>query len=208
MNGVDRLVVGFDRVLKVLLGPAPARRDSPAAAVPEAELSGAERRHAQALMRVNHTGEVCAQALYQGQSLSAREPARRALLLEAAAEEMDHLAWTEARIRELGGRTSLLNPFWYAGSLALGALAGLAGDRWSMGFLAETERQVEQHLSGHLERLPASDQRSRRVLEQMRADEVRHAQSAFAHGAAELPRPARDGMRLASKVMTTSAYWL
>ena len=155
--------------------------------MPEAELAEAERAHAAALMRVNHVGEVCAQALYQGQALTARDPAAREALEQAAREEEDHLAWSAERIRELGGRPSLLNPLWYAGSLAIGAAAGALGDRWNLAFLAETERQVEEHLAGHLEALPADDQRTRAVVEAMRADEARHRASALALGAAELP---------------------
>ncbi|HVJ13567.1 MAG TPA: 2-polyprenyl-3-methyl-6-methoxy-1,4-benzoquinone monooxygenase, partial [Burkholderiales bacterium] len=165
-----------------------------------------QRVHAAALMRVNHVGEVCAQALYQGQALTARQPAAREALERAAREEEDHLAWSAERIRELGGRPSLLNPLWYAGSFAIGAVAGALGDKWNLAFLAETERQVEEHLSGHLESLPEEDRRTRAVVEAMRADEARHRASAVALGAAELPEPVRRAMRLASKVMTTVAY--
>ncbi len=157
-------------------------------------------------MRVNHVGEVCAQALYQGQALTARDAAARGALEQAAREEQDHLAWSAERIRELGGRTSLLNPLWYAGSFAIGALAGALGDRWNLAFLAETERQVEEHLSGHLEALPAADRRTRAVVEAMRADEARHRASAIELGAAELPEFAKRTMRFASKLMTTLAY--
>jgi ubiquinone biosynthesis monooxygenase Coq7 len=157
-------------------------------------------------MRVNHVGEVCAQALYQGQALTARDPSTRSAFESAAREEEDHLAWSAERIRELGGRPSLLNPLWYAGALAIGAAAGALGDRWNLAFLAETERQVEAHLTGHLEALPQNDQRTRAVVEAMRADEARHRASAVALGAAELPEPLRRAMRLASKVMTTVAY--
>jgi ubiquinone biosynthesis monooxygenase Coq7 len=159
-------------------------------------------------MRVDHTGEICAQALYDGQMLVARDERVRALLARAGREETEHLAWTERRLGELGGRKSVLNPLFYASSFALGALAGLAGDRWSLGFLAETERQVEQHLDGHLSELPADDAKSRAVLEQMRADEAGHALSARREGAAELPAPVRAAMRVASKLMTSSARWL
>jgi len=157
-------------------------------------------------MRVNHVGEVCAQALYQGQALTARHPAARAALEKAAREEEDHLAWSAERIRELGGRPSLLNPLWYAGAFAMGAVAGALGDRWNLAFLAETERQVEEHLGGHLEALPQDDRRTRAVVEAMRADEARHRASAVQLGAAELPVPVKRAMRLASKVMTTVAY--
>ncbi len=181
-------------------------RPSPAAGVPEAGLDAAERAHAAALMRVNHVGEVCAQALYQGQVMTARDASARRGLERAAAEEQDHLAWSADRIRELGGRPSLLNPLWYAGSLAMGMAAGALGDKWNLAFLAETERQVEAHLSGHLAALPASDRRTRAVVEAMRADEARHRDSAIAMGAAEFPRPVKAAMRLAAKLMTTVAY--
>src|SRR6185295_15941497 len=185
-----------------------ASRDSPAEALPEAELSEQDRRHAAALMRVNHVGEVCAQALYQGQALTARDAHARQALQRAALEEEDHLAWSVRRVQELGGRTSLLNPLWYAGAFAIGTVAGALGDRWNLGFLAETERQVEKHLSGHLERLPPEDARTRTLVEAMRADEARHRDTALRLGAAELPQPVRLAMRLASGFMTRVAYWL
>ena len=203
---MDRLITEFDRALRAVAGVASAARPSPAQGKREAELGEAERAHAAALMRVNHVGEVCAQALYQGQALTARHRVAREALERAAREEQDHLAWSAARIRELGGRPSLLNPLWYAGSLAIGACAGALGDRWNLAFLAETERQVEEHLSGHLERLPAADERTRAVVEGMRSDEAGHRASAVALGAAELPGPAKAAMRLAAKVMTTIAY--
>jgi ubiquinone biosynthesis monooxygenase Coq7 len=203
---VDRLISEFDRALRAIAGVAHASRPSPAQDKSEAELEPAERAHAAALMRVNHVGEVCAQALYQGQALTARDAHARSALEQAAREEQDHLAWSAQRIRELGGRPSLLNPLWYAGSLAIGTLAGALGDRWNLAFLAETERQVEEHLSGHLERLPAADARTRAVVEAMRSDEARHRAAALALGAAELPAPARAAMRFASRVMTTVAY--
>ena len=205
---VDRLIGEFDRALRAIAGVALAARPSPAAAVPETEMNDEERAHAAALMRVNHVGEVCAQALYQGQALTAREERAREALEEAAREEEDHLAWSAARIAELGGRLSLLNPLWYAGSFAMGAAAGALGDRWNLAFLAETERQVEEHLTGHLEALPADDRRTRAVVEGMRADEARHRASALRLGAAELPGPVKLAMRLASRVMTTLAYRL
>jgi ubiquinone biosynthesis monooxygenase Coq7 len=203
---VDRLISEFDRALRAIAGIANAARPSPAAEKPEAELEAKDRAHAAALMRVNHVGEVCAQALYQGQALTARDPQARATLEQAAQEEQDHLAWSAERIRELGGRPSLLNPLWYAGSFAIGALAGALGDRWNLAFLAETERQVEEHLTGHLEALPAADERTRAVVTAMRADEAKHRATALGLGAAELPSPAKAAMRLASKVMTTLAY--
>jgi 3-demethoxyubiquinol 3-hydroxylase len=203
---VDRLILEFDRALRAVAGVVQASRPSPAQQVPETPVGDEQRVHAAALMRVNHVGEVCAQALYQGQALTARQPAAREALERAAREEEDHLAWSAERIRELGGRPSLLNPLWYAGSFAIGALAGALGDKWNLAFLAETERQVEEHLSGHLESLPQEDQRTRAVVEAMRADEARHRASAVELGAAELPEPVRRAMRLASKVMTTVAY--
>jgi ubiquinone biosynthesis monooxygenase Coq7 len=174
--------------------------------VPEADLDAGKREHAAALMRVNHVGEVCAQALYQGQSLTARNDSVRASLEQAAQEEEDHLAWSANRIRELGGRASLLNPLWYAGSLAMGMVAGALGDRWNLAFLAETEHQVEEHLGGHLERLAPEDARTRAVVEAMRADEARHRETAVALGAAELPQPVKVAMRAVAKVMTAVAY--
>jgi ubiquinone biosynthesis monooxygenase Coq7 len=203
---MDRLILEFDRALRAIAGVATPARPSPAQGKPEAELDEAQRAHAAALMRVNHVGEVCAQALYQGQALTARDATAREALERAAREEQDHLAWSAARIRELGGRPSLLNPLWYAGSLAIGAFAGALGDRWNLAFLAETERQVEEHLSGHLDRLPAADERTRAVVHGMRADEAKHRAAAIALGAAELPAGAAAAMRLASRVMTTVAY--
>jgi ubiquinone biosynthesis monooxygenase Coq7 len=203
---VDRLILEFDRALRAVAGVAEASRASPAEAVPENPVTPEQRSHAAALMRVNHVGEVCAQALYQGQALTAREPAARQALEKAAREEQDHLAWSAERIRELGGRPSLLNPLWYAGSFAIGAIAGALGDKWNLAFLAETERQVEEHLSGHLAALPPEDERTRAVVEAMRADEAKHRASAVQLGAAELPEPVKRAMRLASRVMTTVAY--
>src|SRR5881227_4044878 len=170
---MDKLIAEFDSALRAVAGVANAARPSPAEDKPESELDPAARAHAAALMRVNHVGEICAQALYQGQALTARDAPARAALEQAAREEQDHLAWSAERIRELGGRPSLLNPLWYAGSLAIGAFAGALGDRWNLAFLAETERQVEAHLSGHLEALPAADRRTRVIVEAMRADEAK-----------------------------------
>src|SRR6185295_2863879 len=203
---VDGLIAQVDRALRTVSSIADASRASPAEAFPEAELTELDRRHAAALMRVNHVGEVCAQALYQGQALTARDPHARQALERAAREEEDHLAWSAQRVAELGGRTSLLNPLWYAGSFAIGAIAGALGDRWNLGFLAETERQVEEHLSGHLARLPAEDVRTKAVVEAMRGDEARHRDTALALGAAELPRPVKRAMRLGSGLMTRIAY--
>ena len=203
---IDRLIIGFDRALRTLCGPAVSLRPVPGENLPSIELNAAEKRHAAALMRVNHSGEVCAQALYQGQALTARGDAARDTLERAAAEETEHLAWTALRIDELGGRVSVLNPFFYAGSFAIGALSGLLGDKWNMGFLAETERQVEGHLDGHLEQLPARDEKSRAIVAQMKEDEARHANTALAHGAAELPEPVKQAMRISSRLMTVSTY--
>ena len=203
---MDRLILEFDRALRAVAGVVQARRTSPASGLAETDITEPGRQHAAALMRVNHVGDVCAQALYQGLALTARDPGARETLEKAAREEEDHLAWSAERIRELGGRPSLLNPLWYAGSFAIGALAGALGDRWNLAFLAETERQVEEHLTGHLEALPPEDERTRAVVEAMRADEAKHRASALELGAAELPEPVRLAMRLASKVMTTVAY--
>ncbi len=205
---IDGLIVEFDKSLRTVFATAHSIRPVPGAELPEPTLGDEERRHAAALMRVNHVGEVCAQALYQGQALSSGNHRLRAELDAAALEETEHLAWTEARITALGGRKSLLNPLWYGGALLLGLAAGRAGDRWNLGFLAETERQVEAHLTDHLGRLPVSDEKSRAVLEQMRRDEVEHAETAVRLGAAELPAPVRAGMRVASKLMTSAAYYL
>ena len=205
---IDRLIIGLDRALRTLCGPAVSLRPVPGENLPNPELSAAEKRHAAALMRVNHSGEVCAQALYQGQALTARDVAARTTLEHAAAEETEHLAWTAQRIEELGGRVSVLNPFFYAGSFAIGAISGLLGDKWNMGFLAETERQVEGHLDGHLEQLPVQDEKSRAIVAQMKEDEARHASTALAHGAAELPEPVKQAMRISSRLMTVSTYRL
>lgn len=205
---VDQLIAEFDKALRAVFAPAPTRRPVPGSDVPMPELSPEERRHAAALMRVNHCGEICAQALYQGQALTSRDLGIRRALEHAAWEETEHLAWTERRIQELGGRKSLLNPLWYAGSLALGVLAGKAGDSWNLGFLAETERQVERHLDSHLRRLPPADQRSRSIVGQMKLDEMSHAQIAVNLGGVDLPAPVRFAMKLSSKVMTGVAYYL
>ena len=206
MLGLDTLILHFDRALRTVAGVHRAGRPSPALGLPEAALDAGARAETAALMRVNHVGEVCAQALYQGQALTAREPGNRRSLEHAALEEQDHLVWSAQRIEELGGRASLLNPLWYGGALVLGAAAVMCGDRGSLAFLAETERQVEEHLSGHLERLPAEDRRTRAVIRVMRDDEARHRASALELGAAELPEPVKLGMRAMAKIMTTIAY--
>lgn len=203
---VDRAIGLFDAALRTVAGVRQPARPSPAEAHREADLTQASRASAAALMRVNHVGEVCAQALYQGQALTARDPANRVALERAAGEERDHLAWSADRIRELGGQTSLLNPIWYAGSLAMGVAAGTLGDRWNLAFLAETERQVEAHLAEHLQRLDPRDHRTRAVIEAMRADEQKHRDTAIGLGAAEMPALLKLGMRALAKVMTTVSY--
>jgi ubiquinone biosynthesis monooxygenase Coq7 len=204
----DHLILHVDRALRAIFAPAASRRPYPDHGVPEAELSEAEKRHAAGLMRVNHSGEVCAQALYQGQAITAKNPEAAQALLEASDEETEHLAWCERRLEQLGSRKSLLNPVLYLGSFGLGVLAGALGDKWNLGFLAETERQVEGHLESHLQSLPEQDARSRAIVEQMKADEIRHAEMAIAHGGAELPLPVKEAMRLSSRLMTRTAYWL
>lgn len=205
---IDQFIIEFDRALRTIAAPARSQRPIPGSESPEVALDDVQRRHVAGLMRVNHCGEICAQALYQGQALTSRDPAIRDALRQAADEETEHLAWTAARISELGGRQSLLNPLWYAGSLSLGVAAGLLGDKWNLGFLAETERQVEAHLDGHLAEIPEADVRSRAIVDQMRLDEIQHAETAVAHGAAELPPPVKGAMRLMAKVMTGLAYRL
>ena len=202
----DVLIAGFDRALRTLAGVATSSRPTPGASIPAADLSEEERRHAAGLMRVNHTGEVCAQALYAAQAIVARDPDLRARFAAAARDEEDHLAWTQSRLGELRDRPSLLNPVWYAGSFAIGIAAGLAGDRVNLGFVVETERQVEEHLDGHRDALPAADAKSRAIVEQMRDDEARHGAMAMAAGGIELPRPIRETMRLAAGVMKAVAY--
>ncbi len=202
----DRLIQEVDQVLRTVAASNVASRPYPAAAVPDELADPAARRHAAGLMRVNHAGEIAAQALYHGQALTARDPTVREALEGAAREETDHLAWCEQRVRELEGRTSLLAPAWYAGSYMIGALAGLAGDRLSLGFVAETERQVVEHLQSHLRELPASDLRSRVVVERMRDDEARHGAAARDSGARELPEAIRRLMRHTARVMTRTAY--
>jgi len=206
MDNIDRAISLFDSALRTLAGVHRGTRPSPADRAREVELDPAERAHSAALMRVNHVGEVCAQALYQGQALTSREPRNRQALEQAAREEEDHLVWSAERIHELGGRTSLLNPLWYGGALAVGALAGAIGDRWSLGFLAETERQVEEHLDGHLAQLSPADRKTRAIVSAMRDDEAKHRATAVDLGAAELPAPAKVAMRAMAKVMTNVAY--
>ncbi|HXU51824.1 MAG TPA: 2-polyprenyl-3-methyl-6-methoxy-1,4-benzoquinone monooxygenase [Casimicrobiaceae bacterium] len=205
---LDEIIAGFDRALRTLTGVDTASRPIPGAALPEAALDDAERAHAAGLMRVNHAGEVCAQALYSAQALVARDPAIKAQFAKAAREETDHLAWTSTRLRELDSRPSLANPLWYTGSFAIGLLAGVAGERRNLGFVVETERQVEEHLAGHLDTLPEADAKSRAVVETMRADEARHGAEAYEAGAVPLPWLARRAMRACADVMRAVAYRL
>lgn len=206
---LDELISEFDRGLRSLTGVSRMSRPVPAPAAPApAELTLAERKHAAGLMRVNHVGEVCAQALYQAQKLATKSATLKGMFEVAAREEEDHLAWTAQRLKELESRPSLLNPLWYAGAVVIGVMAGRLGDKVSLGFMAETERQVESHLDAHLSELPAADAESRAIVEQMRADEAQHGKAATEAGGVELPMPARMLMRAASKVMTSTAYYL
>lgn len=208
MTNTDQWIIGFDKILRTLAGGLEARRDNPAAEVAETPMTPEERRHSAGLMRVNHVGEVCAQALYQSQGAFSRSDTVRQQLAHAGQEEEDHLAWTAQRLRELESRPSLLNPLWYAGAYALGAGAALAGDRASLGFVVETERQVEAHLASHLDRLPEQDARSRAIVAQMRIDEEEHGRSAQQMGAAEFPGPVKGAMRAMAGVMTRIAYYI
>ena len=206
---MDALFIAADSALRTVFAPHHASRPMPQGAdsANSQALSESEKRESAALMRVNHVGEVCAQALYTAQALATRDPALRQHFLEASAEETDHLAWTEERLRELGDRTSWLNPLWYAGAFGIGLLAGkLGGDKVSLGFVVETEKQVEAHLQSHMAKLPNNDQASRAIVSQMKADEIRHAQEAQKAGATELPEPVKQAMRMAAKVMTTVAH--
>lgn len=212
-SGIDKVLTEFGRALHVLGGNMHASRPNPAGKMPLAgapdapeELSSDEQQHAAGLMRVNHVGEICAQALYRGQAVFCRDAAIQSVLLQAAAEEVDHLVWCNERLLELSSRPSVLNPLWYAGSFSLGLIASRTGTRHNLGFMAETERQVEEHLNGHLERLPHKDTRSRAIVAQMRDDEQMHRMTAEDHGAAALPLPVRLAMRAMSRVMTTTAY--
>ena len=205
---IDSFIGVFDSALRVLSGVAVARRKSPSSTLAQTTLSEEERKRSAGLMRVNHVGEVCAQALYEAQALFARDEVTRAQFKQAGDEELDHLAWTAERLRELNARPSVFNPLWYAGAFAMGAIAARVGDQHSLGFVVETERQVEAHLNGHLSDLPADDVRSRAIVTQMRDDEIEHGDAAKKLGAAELPQPVRIGMRAMSKVMTSTAYYL
>jgi len=205
----DHLLIGLDQALSTVFGhPQQTHRPNPANSEQEGDLTAEEQDHIARLMRINHTGEVCAQGLYQGQALTAQLPEVRDSMEQAAAEENDHLAWCENRIKELGNRKSLLNPLWYAGSFTMGATAGLAGDKWSLGFVAETEHQVCAHLDDHLGQVPLHDRKSRAILEQMKVDEARHATTALEGGGVKLPAPIKLAMKLTAKSMTKSVYWL
>ncbi len=208
MLNIDKFIIGFDSALRTLLTPATTLRSVPGSDLPEAELSESEKKKSTALMRINHVGEVCAQALYQGQALTARNEEVQEVLMQAAREETEHLAWTERRIAELEGRKSFLNPLWYGGSFTIGAIAGMLGDKWNLGFLAETEHQVGEHLGGHLKRLPDQDVKSRAIVTQMQIDEASHATMAMSQGGVELPVPVKMAMKMGSKVMTRTAYWV
>lgn len=204
---IDRFIIEFDTALRSVVGGAHAHRPTPGSDKQSTALLDAkDREHAAGLMRVNHVGEVCAQALYQSQKLVARNPEIRQMLDHSGQEEMDHLAWCETRLQELGSHTSYLNPLWYAGSFAIGLAAGLAGDKWSLGFVAETEKQVENHLESHLEKLPVEDGRSRAIVDQMRIDEIEHGQAAISAGGAVMPESIQRLMQAMSKVMTSTAY--
>jgi ubiquinone biosynthesis monooxygenase Coq7 len=208
MSRLDNLIVGVDKVLRVVSGVTSASRESPAVRVPDNALDESDKRRSAGLMRVNHVGEVCAQALYDSQGRFARDEAMKQQFAQAGREEEDHLAWTAQRLQELGSRPSLLNPLWYAGAYALGAIAARSGDARSLGFVVETERQVEAHLGTHLKSLPAADQKSRVIVEQMRQDEAAHGAAAHAMGAVQIPLPVRKVMQAMAKVMTTTAYYL
>jgi 3-demethoxyubiquinol 3-hydroxylase len=205
---MDLVIGAVDGALRTLFAPPRATRPCPVVPADETHLGADERRHAAALMRVNHVGEVCAQALYTAQALSTSDPALRKHLAQAVREETDHLAWTAQRIHELGSHTSLLNPLWYAGAFAIGLAAGRLGDPVSLGFVVETERQVEQHLQGHLERLPAGDHASRAIVAQMKEDEAAHGEAAVQAGAANLPAIAKLAMKAAARLMTTTAHYI
>jgi len=206
---LDNVLISLDHGIRTVFGNPPVtERDNPAVSCDETELTGQDKRLSARLMRVNHAGEVAAQALYEGQALTARLPGVRDTMERAAMEENDHLLWCAQRVQELGLHTSVLNPLWYTGSFAIGALAGLAGDKWSLGFVAETEHQVVQHLEDHLQRIPAQDNKSQAILQQMKADESRHATTALEAGGNELPEAVKKLMALTSKVMTRTAYWL
>lgn len=207
-KNLDDLIIEFDKGLRTLFARPHSLRPHPDLEIAEAPLTQAEKKQAGALMRVNHTGEVCAQALYSGQALTSKNPATTAALQQAAQEETEHLAWCKQRIQQLGSRTSVLNPVFYAGAFTLGSVAGVLGDKWNLGFLAETEKQVEAHLASHLQQLPTADIKTRKIVEQMQRDEAKHASEAKQHGAAELPAPVKFLMKKMSKLMTRTSYYL
>lgn len=205
----DKLCLQFDTALRTIFGkPSGSGRHYPAQYIKETDLTDKERRHSEGYMRVNHVGEVCAQALYQGQALTARDKSVKDKMQQASLEENDHLIWCEKRLQELGGHKSYLNPLWYLGALSMGITAGIIGDKWNLGFLAETEKQVTAHLQGHIQNLPAEDKRSLAIVEQMAEDEQEHAEMAIASGAASLPQPAKKAMKMVSKIMTVVAYYI
>lgn len=208
MFNIDKAIISFDNALRTLLAPAQTIRPVPGNQLPENELTDIEKKESSALMRINHVGEVCAQALYQGQATTARNKAVQETLMQSAREETEHLAWTEQRIAELGGHKSILNPVWYGSSYMIGAMAGMLGDKWNLGFLAETEHQVGAHLESHLQKLPENDEKSRAIVAQMQIDEAVHASAAMSHGGAELPLPVKLAMKMSSKIMTQTAYWV
>jgi ubiquinone biosynthesis monooxygenase Coq7 len=208
ISPLDHLIVGFDKALRVVGGVAKAARPNPGVSAPDCELNTQEQRHSAGLMRVNHVGEVCAQALYDAQGRRASTQAMRAQFAQSGREEEDHLAWTAERLAELGSQPSLLNPLWYAGAYALGTVASRLGDAVSLGFVVETERQVEAHLNSHLDQLPPHDAKSRAIVTQMRDDEIQHGAKAQDMGAAEMPLPVKAAMRAMAKVMTTTAYYI
>ncbi len=204
---LDQIIASMDEALRISTGDAPApSRENPAGDIPPVDLNDEERRHVAGLMRINHSGEVCAQALYAGQAATARYDETREAMQQAADDEIDHLAWCSERLKELDSEPSILNPLWYAGSFAIGALAGIVGDAWSLGFVKETENQVEAHLEDHLERLPEGDERSQAILDQMKTDEARHAEMAEDAGAKDLPKPIQSAMAFTAGIMKTLAY--
>jgi 3-demethoxyubiquinol 3-hydroxylase len=208
MHSLDQFIMGMDKVLRVVSGVVSASRPNPAAKIMDGTLDSAERRHSAGLMRVNHVGEVCAQALYESQGRFAKNQALRQQFGHAGREEEDHLAWTAERLHELGSRTSILNPLWYVGAYSIGVVVAHMGDAQSLGFVVETERQVEEHLAGHLDRLPILDQKSRAIVEQMRADEREHGAKAQSMGAAETPLRVQQAMQAMARIMTVTAYYL
>lgn len=208
MLNIDNLIVHFDKGLRTLFSEARSIRPFPDSGLPDAALNESEKKLSAALMRINHSGEICAQALYQGQAWTARNSGLQKKLRQAADEETEHLAWTSRRVHDLGSHLSLLNPLWYTHSLAIGAFSGLLGDKWNLGFMAETERQVGIHLQGHLKKLPEKDTKSRAVIHQMISDEAKHGDVARELGGAELPLPVRLAMQMSAKVMTRTAYWV